>query len=149
MGLTIERVPTLGDNYSYLLICDETGEASVVDVPEAGPVLKRIEASGAKITKILSTHHHFDHSAANPDLAKRFDVPVYGHASDSGRLPGQTDGLEEGDTIRVGNQQASILFIPAHTKGTSPTTSPTPRPSFAATPCSWRAAAGSSKARRR
>ena len=117
MGLTIERVPTLGDNYSYLLICDETGEASVVDVPEAGPMLKRIEASGAKITKILSTHHHFDHSAANPDLAKRFDVPVYGHASDSGRLPGQTDGLEEGDTIRVGNQQASILFIPAHTKG--------------------------------
>lgn len=117
MGLTIERVPTLGDNYSYLLICDETGEASVVDVPEADPMLKRIEASGAKITKILSTHHHFDHSAANPELAKRFDVPVYGHASDSGRLPGQTDGLEAGDTIRVGNQQASILFIPAHTKG--------------------------------
>ena len=83
MGLTIERVPTLGDNYSYLLICDETGEASVVDVPEADPMLKRIEASGAKITKILSTHHHFDHSAANPELAKRFDVPVYGHASDA------------------------------------------------------------------
>jgi len=117
MGLTVERIPTLGDNYTYLLVCDETGEAAVVDAPEDVPVVKRIEASGAKLTKVLSTHHHFDHSAANPTLAERYGAPVFGHASDSGRLPGLTDGLEEGDTVSVGNQTAHILFIPAHTKG--------------------------------
>jgi hydroxyacylglutathione hydrolase len=117
MALRVERIPTLGDNYTYLIVCEETGEAAVVDAPEADPVLRRIEASGAKIAKILSTHHHYDHSAANPELAKRFDAPVYGHASDSGRLPGLTDGLEEGDTIQVGSQTARILHIPAHTTG--------------------------------
>ena len=117
MGLRVERVPTLADNYTYLIVCEETGEAAVVDAPEAEPVVARVEASGARVAKLLSTHHHFDHSAANPELAKRYDVPVFGHASDSGRLPGLTEGLEEGDTVNVGKQVARILFIPAHTKG--------------------------------
>ena len=117
MGLRIERIPTLGDNYTYLLICEATGEAAVVDAPEAGPVRARVDASGARVTKILSTHHHLDHSGANPDLARHYGVPVFGHASDAGRLPGLTDGLEEGDTVAVGRETARILHIPAHTRG--------------------------------
>ena len=117
MGLRVERIPTLGDNYTYLIACEESGEAAVVDAPEADPVVKRVEALGVRVTKVLSTHHHFDHSAANPELAKRYGAPVFGHASDDGRLPGLTNGLEEGDTVDVGRQTARILFIPAHTRG--------------------------------
>jgi hydroxyacylglutathione hydrolase len=117
MGLRVERIPTLGDNYSYLLVCEETGEAAVVDAPEAAPVVARVDAVGARVAKILSTHHHFDHCAANPQLAERYGAPVFGHASDSGRLPGLTDGLEEGDSVSVGRQNARVLFVPAHTRG--------------------------------
>jgi hydroxyacylglutathione hydrolase len=117
MSLRVERIPTLGDNYTYLLICEESGEAAVVDAPEAAPVERRVEKLGARVTKILSTHHHPDHSAANPELAKRYDAPVYGHDSDAKRIPGFTNGLEEGDEIHVGQQRAGILFIPAHTRG--------------------------------
>ena len=117
MGLRVERIPTLADNYTYLLVCEESGEAAVVDAPEAEPVIARADALGVKVAKILSTHHHYDHSQANPELAKRYDAPVYGHHSDEGRLPGLTHGLEEGDTVTVGRQPARILFIPAHTRG--------------------------------
>jgi hydroxyacylglutathione hydrolase len=117
MALRIERIPTLRDNYTYLLICDATGEAAVVDAPEAGPVVARVEATGARIVKILSTHHHLDHSGANPELARRYGAPVFGHASDAGRLPGLTDGLEEGDSVAVGAEVARVLHIPAHTRG--------------------------------
>jgi hydroxyacylglutathione hydrolase len=117
MSLRIERVPTLGDNYSYVIACEETGEAAIIDAPEPEPVVKRVEAMGVRVTKVLSTHHHLDHTAANPDLAKRYDAPVYGHVSDAGRIPGFTDGLEEGDSIAVGRQTARILFVPAHTSG--------------------------------
>jgi hydroxyacylglutathione hydrolase len=117
MGLRVDRIPTLRDNYTYLLICDETGEAAVVDAPEVEPVVKRVAASGARVAQILSTHHHPDHSMANPELAKRFGAPVLGHASDANRLPGFTRGLEEGDRIAVGRQSARILHIPAHTRG--------------------------------
>jgi hydroxyacylglutathione hydrolase len=116
MALTIERIPTLGDNYTYLLVCDETREAAVVDAPEAEPVIRRVDALGARVTQILSTHHHLDHSAANPDLAKHWGVPVFGHSGDADRLPGFTNALDEGDAISVGNQAARVLFIPAHTK---------------------------------
>ena len=117
MALLVERIPTLRDNYTYLLVCEKTGEAAVVDAPEAEPVQRRAGKLGARVTKILSTHHHPDHSAANPELAKRYDAPVYGHASDAKRIPGFTNGLEEGDSVSVGSEVARVLFIPAHTRG--------------------------------
>jgi hydroxyacylglutathione hydrolase len=117
MSLHIERVPTLGDNYTYVLVCEQSGEAAIVDAPEALPVVRRVETLGCRVSKILSTHHHPDHAAANPELAKRYGVPVFGHVSDARRLAGFTDGLEEGDTLDVGRERARILFIPAHTRG--------------------------------
>ena len=113
----VERIPTLRDNYTYLIVDDATREAAVVDAPEAAPVVERIEKLGVRLTKVLSTHHHPDHSAANPELAARYRVPVFGHQSDANRLPGFTDGLAEGDHVRVGNLVAGVLFIPAHTRG--------------------------------
>jgi hydroxyacylglutathione hydrolase len=117
MALRIERIPTLSDNYTYLLLCEESGEAAVVDAPEEEPVVRRAEHLGARVTKILSTHHHPDHSMANPKLAARYGAPVFGHRSDAGRLPGFSQGLEEGDRVTVGRRAARVLFIPAHTRG--------------------------------
>jgi hydroxyacylglutathione hydrolase len=117
MSLQIERIPTFGDNYTYLVICEATREAAIIDAPEADPVVRRVEETGAKVTKILSTHHHPDHSMANPKLAEQYGVPVIGHVSDSGRIPGFTDGVDEGDTVSVGNETARVLFIPSHTTG--------------------------------
>jgi hydroxyacylglutathione hydrolase len=117
MGLQIERIPTFGDNYTYLVICDETREAAIIDAPEEDPVVARVDATNASVKLILSTHHHFDHSMANPQLAERYGVPVYGHVSDAERLPGMTKGIDEGDSFSVGNQKARVLFIPSHTTG--------------------------------
>jgi hydroxyacylglutathione hydrolase len=117
MGLRIERIPTLSDNYTYLVVCEATGEAAVIDAPEVDPVVSRVESEGARVTKLLTTHHHADHCGANPALVKRYDVPVFGHVSDANLIPGFTDGLEEGDTVRVGQQSGRVLHVPAHTSG--------------------------------
>lgn len=115
--MQVERIPTLGDNYTYLIIDPGTAEAAVVDAPEADPVVRRVDALGVRVTKILSTHHHADHTMANPALAERFGAPVLAHASDERRLPGFTQGLEEGDRVAIGGLEAEVLFIPAHTSG--------------------------------
>ncbi|MAJ59737.1 MAG: hydroxyacylglutathione hydrolase [bacterium TMED88] len=117
MPLQIERIPTFSDNYTYLVICEDTREAVIIDAPEAAPVIQKVEETGAKVTGILSTHHHLDHSAANPELAEHYGAPVYAHVSDAERLPGFTHGLEEGDTFEVGRETARVLFIPSHTMG--------------------------------
>ncbi len=115
--MRVERIPTLRDNYTYLVIDEETNEAAVVDAPEAGPVVARAEQLGVRVTKVLSTHHHPDHSMANPALAERFGVPVVGYEGDSNRIPGFTDGVKEGDRVKVGGLEAEVVFIPAHTRG--------------------------------
>src|SRR5258705_13874136 len=115
--LRVERIPTLRDNYTYLIIDSETAEAAVVDAPEAGPVIARVDALGVRVVKVLSTHHHADHSAANPELATRYRVPVFGHEADAARLPGFTNGVVEGDRVSVGQLEAEVIFIPAHTRG--------------------------------
>ncbi len=115
--MRVERIPTFRDNYTYLIVDPKTGEAAVVDAPEEKPVVRRVDDLGVRVTRILSTHHHPDHSMANPALAERYGVPVLGHASDAGRLPGLTDGLAEGDRVSVGGLEAEIVFIPAHTRG--------------------------------
>ena len=115
--MRIERIPTLRDNYTYLVIDPATNEAAVIDAPEAAPVIARIEKLGVRLAKVLSTHHHLDHSGANPELAARYRVPVIGHASDSARIPGFTAGVNEGEHVRVGGLEATVVFIPAHTRG--------------------------------
>ncbi len=116
MGLHVERIPTLSDNYSYLVVCEDTREAAIIDAQETDPIVLRVDALDVRVTKILSTHHHPDHTAGNPELAAIYDVPVYGHSSDADRIPGFTNGLEEGDRIEVGRCAAEVLFIPAHTR---------------------------------
>jgi len=115
--MKVERIPTLGDNYTYLIIDEATNEAAIVDAPEFEPVVARVDELGVRVTHVLSTHHHWDHTGANPELAKRYGAPVLGHASDADRIPGFTQGLEEGDTVQIGNLTARVLFIPAHTSG--------------------------------
>ena len=48
MALRIERIPTLSDNYTYLVICDETNRAAIVDAPEVDPVVERVAITGAQ-----------------------------------------------------------------------------------------------------
>ena len=64
--MRVERIPTLNDNYTYLIVDEETGEAAVVDAPEAGPVIDCASRLGIRISKILCTHHHLDHTVDNP-----------------------------------------------------------------------------------
>ena len=113
-------IPCLTDNYAYLLVCDETHEAAIVDASEAEPIARAIECElgEARIVAILSTHHHHDHVGGNAALAERFGISrVYGHASDGGRLPAQTAFLDEGDTFRVGHIDVRAMHVPGHTCG--------------------------------
>ena len=66
--MEIVTIPCLQDNFAYLLICEKTGEAAVVDPSEAEPVRKEIKRQNVKLTAILNTHHHWDHVGGNKEL---------------------------------------------------------------------------------
>ena len=111
-------IPCLKDNYAYLVTCQETNLAAIVDPSEANPVLAAIETTGVELAAIWNTHHHWDHTGGNAGLLAVYpELAVAGHASDKGRIPGQTLFLEANDTVSLGRHTASVFHIPGHTTG--------------------------------
>ena len=116
--MEVYQFPCLQDNYSFLLHDPSTGATAVVDTPEVAPIEAALKEKGWKLTHILNTHHHWDHTGGNEQLLQAFpDLEVYGHRSDDGRIFGQTQRLDDGDVVHVGHHKARILFIPGHTTG--------------------------------
>jgi hydroxyacylglutathione hydrolase len=115
--MKVIQVPLLRDNYAYLLICEVTKRAVVVDPSEAAPVLRKVEEEGVNLAAILNTHHHWDHTGGNPALLERMPLEVYGHRTDRGRIQGLSHPMDEGDELTVGELRGEVLFIPGHTKG--------------------------------
>lgn len=115
--LEVELLPALSDNYIYLAHEPESGETAVVDPAVAEPVLAAAARKGWRIDHILNTHHHGDHTGGNAAIHKATGAPIVGPKSDEGRIPGIQIALSEGDTYRVGNAEAKVIFTPGHTRG--------------------------------
>ncbi|HEY4124053.1 MAG TPA: hydroxyacylglutathione hydrolase [Rhizomicrobium sp.] len=117
MSLTVTLVPCLKDNYAYLLADQRAGLCAVVDPSEPGPVKAALAKTGAKLTHILNTHHHWDHTGGNEALKAEFGARVIGPAKDRDRIPGIDEGVSEDAPWNFGHHRARILEVPAHTKG--------------------------------
>ena len=115
--MRIVQIPLLRDNYAYLIVCEKTNNAAIVDPSEAGPILSKVKEEKVTLRAILNTHHHHDHTGGNPGLLDRWTLQVYGYAADKERIPGLTHPLNDGDEVRIGELKGKVLFIPGHTRG--------------------------------
>jgi len=115
--MRIVPVPVLLDNYAYLVIAD-SGVAAVVDPSEAKPVLDAVARERAELRAIWNTHQHWDHVGGNRDLLLADpNLKVFGCAADRSRIPGITDGVEDGGEFDFEGSRVRVIFIPAHTSG--------------------------------
>ncbi len=115
--MRVVQIPTLFDNYTYLLICEKTGQTAIVDSPDAEATLAVIRREGVDPVAIFSTHHHMDHVGGNEELIAFKKMPVYGGLNDRQRIPCLTHPVEEGDQISLGSLIFRVMDIPGHTRG--------------------------------
>ena len=114
--LKVVAVPVLNDNYVWLLR-DETGaETAAVDPSVGPPVLDAAEALGWRLTQVLNTHWHPDHTGGNQAIHEATGAPVSG-PEEVCRVYPPDRILAEGDRIAVGRFEAAVWAIPAHTSG--------------------------------
>jgi hydroxyacylglutathione hydrolase len=113
--MRIMTVPCLKDNYAYLIAAD--GACAVVDPSEPGPVLAALQREGLKLTHILNTHHHGDHTGGNLGLKDMTGALVVGPEKDSHRIPGIDIGVGEKDGWEFAGAKVRVLEVPAHTLG--------------------------------
>jgi hydroxyacylglutathione hydrolase len=104
----------LSDNYGVLLHDPDTGATASIDAPEAAPVEEALKQTGWKLTDILVTHHHLDHTGGIAELKNKYKCRVVGPAKGKD-IPGVDETVSEGDEVKVGNLTAKVIETPGHT----------------------------------
>jgi sulfur dioxygenase len=106
----------LSSTYTYLLGCEETGAAVLID-----PVVNAVERDLAEVAKLglrleltLETHIHADHISGALSLKRRVGSRIGVAAQDE--LPCADVAVEDGKPIRVGTLELEPIHTPGHTQ---------------------------------
>jgi len=119
----------------YLVVDEQARECAVVDPgEEAGLILHKLAATGAKPVAIWLTHAHIDHVLGVGRVAAETGVPVWLHPADrplydavpqqaewfglrAPTLPPPDQAFAHGDTVRVGDVSFQVRHTPGHSPG--------------------------------
>jgi len=115
--LEVARIPALSDNYIWLAHEPESGETAVIDPAEPEPVLAEAARRGWQITQIWNTHWHPDHTGGNAAIKAATGCRVTAPAAEAARIPTLDRGVGEGGRVTLGQLEAEVLDVPAHTAG--------------------------------
>jgi hydroxyacylglutathione hydrolase len=107
----------LNDNYGVLLHDPQSGATASIDAPEAAPIEAALKATGWKLTDIMVTHHHHDHTGGIQALKDKYKCRVVAPAAEAARIPAVDETVREGDKVSVGTLSANVIETPGHTLG--------------------------------
>ncbi|WP_346618981.1 MBL fold metallo-hydrolase [Blastococcus montanus] len=117
-GLTISKVAVSEmANNAYLLRCTTTGEALLVDAAAEPDVLRAL-IGDADLRTVVTTHGHWDHHRALPDVVRETGAATVAHPEDAAALPVPVQRpVEHGDPVTVGDQTLEVVHLRGHTPG--------------------------------
>ncbi|MFP4313559.1 MAG: hydroxyacylglutathione hydrolase [Alphaproteobacteria bacterium] len=113
--MKIEIIPTLKDNYTYILHGAE--QTAVIDAGEVQPVIDYLERNNLKLDMIINTHHHGDHVAGNHELREKYSCPVAAPEKEAQKIGGVDILLSENSDFEICGKKAQIIETPGHTLG--------------------------------
>jgi hydroxyacylglutathione hydrolase len=119
-AMEVHQFPCLSDNYAFLLHDPSTGCTAVVDTPEVAPIEAALREKGWKLTHILNTHWHGDHTGGNVELKRVHACEIVGPARErkgADAIPGMDRAVSEDDVVKIGNIEARVIDVPGHTLG--------------------------------
>ncbi|MGD9768002.1 MAG: hydroxyacylglutathione hydrolase [Pseudolabrys sp.] len=117
MAAKIHLFPCLQDNFGVLIHDPASGATAAIDAPEAAAVEKALTDTGWKLTEILVTHHHADHTQGIQPLKDKYKCRVIAPMGEAAKIPMVDDAVREGDTVKVGTLAANVIETPGHTAG--------------------------------
>ncbi|MGV1014774.1 MAG: hydroxyacylglutathione hydrolase [Methyloceanibacter sp.] len=115
--LEVHQFPTRSDNYGVLVHDKATGATAAIDAPDADELLAALKETGWKLTHILTTHHHSDHTAGNAAVKRMTGCTIVGPSKEADSIPGIDVTVVEGDTVEIGGATARVIETPGHTRG--------------------------------
>lgn len=107
----------LSSTYTYLLGCEQTGQALLIDpvVNMMDRDLQLVQQLGLRLAYTLDTHIHADHITAARHLKERVASRIAAPAID--RLPCTDHGIDDGVPFELGSIKIDPIHTPGHTDG--------------------------------
>ena len=107
----------ISSTYSYLLGCEKTGQALLIDpvIVSMDRDLTEIQRLGLTLAYTVDTHIHADHITAALELKNKVGSKIAAPAFD--QLPCADVGIEEGIPLKCGSIALQPLHTPGHTAG--------------------------------
>ncbi len=116
MPIEVRLFPCLSDNYGFLVRDTATGDTAAVDTPDGEAVLRELEASGWRLSLILNTHWHPDHTQGNAAVAAATGAQIVGPAEIRRAAPLDRE-VKGGDEVALGATRFQVLETGGHTLG--------------------------------
>lgn len=111
--LQLHQFECLSDNYGVLVHSPETGETASIDAPEVMAVERALAEKGWKLTHILVTHHHADHTQGIAPLKEKYGARVVG--PENPRIDTLDETVGDGDTFTFAGAPVEVITTPGHT----------------------------------
>ena len=105
----------VSSTYTYLLGCEETGEAALIDpvMPAWQRDLKAVNDLGLRLVMTIDTHIHADHITSASMLKREVGSRIAIPALDA--LECTDIGMEEGVPLQLGGVRLDPMHTPGHT----------------------------------
>ena len=112
--LKITPLHAFDDNYIWCIETQESDHFVVVDPGDASVVTSYALKIQKKLSAILVTHHHGDHTGGVAELTAHYsDIPVYG--PENSPYQGITHTLKEDCNVNILGVNFNVMEIPGHT----------------------------------
>ena len=112
--LKITPLHAFDDNYIWCIETQESDHFVVVDPGDASVVKSYALKIQKKLSAILVTHHHGDHTGGVAELTAHYsDIPVYG--PENSPYQGITHTLKEDSNVNILGVNFNVMEIPGHT----------------------------------
>ena len=123
------------DNGTYVLACDRTRRAAVIDVGfEAEVVIAAIREHAFEVALLLNTHGHYDHVSGMRTVQDAVggeywihpaDRPLIAALSQQGAMfgfppaepPAEVHDLTDGQQLTIGDVTLEVIHTPGHSPG--------------------------------
>jgi hydroxyacylglutathione hydrolase len=115
--LEIEQFPCLSDNFGVLIHDAAANATASIDAPDADAVHRALEDRGWRLSHILTTHHHADHTGGNLALKSATGCKIIGPRAEQAKIPGIDEAVGQGDSFHFGTFEMRVIDTPGHTAG--------------------------------
>ncbi|MFN3744360.1 MAG: hydroxyacylglutathione hydrolase [Hyphomicrobiaceae bacterium] len=115
--LEVHQFICRSDNFGVLLHDPETGATASIDAPEAAAIRRELANKGWRLTHILVTHHHGDHTEGIAPLKSETGCKVIGPKAEAAKIQGLDELVAEGDTFELAGHRVNVIDTPGHTAG--------------------------------